>query len=939
MRNSNWTRAYQMAPQYIPNSLAEKPVETRSSLGPVPREMANVETEGGETVFLPNKDGLPAHYKIHGPRHHEGGVPMNIPPDSFVFSDTASMRIKDKELQKEFGMPESKKGYTPAEIAKRYDINKYRKVLQDPNSDRLQIETAEKVIANFQVKLGKLALVQESAKGFPDGIPIIALPFLAKYNLSPEMILPTQLDTAQQPAQQEMFPEEMPVARYGGMPFYQAGGTTGVSIDPEAEQQLNFLPNFRRNQRLQKRAQREAERNYMLNFYTNLLQDVVSEDSIPFDNGDPTTGVFLRTDEKGNPYYVDGKGIRIKTFDDTYYGKNNAPTSGNERIIERNGKRYRVTTKTVTKSSVDKSKIIPKSEANSPGEVYEENGKYYQIQKYDRTKPINSTTSGERILQGDPLENKTKAIEILKKLEGAGAAVYHSEPYTVGGKQKNPGWEIKASAKGKLTTAEKEYLTDYFSISTQQGVLGAGENDVNVSLQGSDNSGFYGYTNPDFYEYRFWKAQNADRSPEDWDKLDAAGKTANRKLYFRSLGFDLSDDHINANIDNPAKLYTNDFVSGRKQARLAEEIPDSSGTKHTALGFTDAVEAFFDDQKANWRPAFGADKKLGLEHADAYSFEKTVKEIDLEGEEVTEEKEEEIMDTKSPNHITDRKYSPWWIQDIVNISGAAQDLFSIKKYKPYKATYAPYVPQPTFYDPSREIAAIQETAGMAGDLIQGLGTSAQSMGARLAQIQGTAAESIANTMGKYNNLNVGTANEFAYKKADIVNDAQLKNQVFTKQYIDEFNTLNQNYDNARRAARETLRNSYTQGITNKAQAQVLNTLYPNYQIDPMRGGMLSFYKGTDITAGEEEATNAARANEFVSWWQQSGIPKAGDAWDIYSGQGSSKRKKSSPQQDYFEAYQNAYQTGPAAPNVYSQNAYRQKGGMIYPFAYTTGYFK
>ena len=340
MYNKKFVQAYQMAPQYIPNSLAKKPASVRTSLGSVDRDDANVETEGGETVFLPDKEGLPAHYRIHGPRHSQGGVPMNIPPDSFVFSDTASMRIKDQDLQKEFGMAPSKKGYTPAEIAKKYDINKFRKILQDPDSDRLQISTAEYNIANFQVKLGKLALVQESMKGFPSGIPLIAMPYLAKYNISPDMILPVELGNKVPNPNMG----EMPMARYGGMPMYQNGSQTGVGTNPAIQQELNFLPNFRKDQRLQRRERRKAERDYVNQMYINLLRDLVNDTTVSNDEKpDFSGGVFVRYDKDNNPYYVDSRGIRVKVFDDAYYGKNNTPTlKDGERIIERNGKRYKV---------------------------------------------------------------------------------------------------------------------------------------------------------------------------------------------------------------------------------------------------------------------------------------------------------------------------------------------------------------------------------------------------------------------------------------------------------------------------------------------------------------------------------------------------------------------------------------------------------------------
>lgn len=216
----------QMAPTYIQNNSSEKPISLRNSLSGVPRDEANIEAEGGETVYVPNVEDLPAHYKINGKRHHEGGVPLSVPPDSFVFSDTASMRIKDADIQKEFSMPIKKKGYTPAEIAKNYDINKYRQILIDPNEDKLAKLTAENMIKQFNLKLGKLALIQESMKGYPGGIPVIATPYLMSIGVSPEDVLPPvpgmnnqgQLPQEEMEESPEMYEEELDEApmRYGG---------------------------------------------------------------------------------------------------------------------------------------------------------------------------------------------------------------------------------------------------------------------------------------------------------------------------------------------------------------------------------------------------------------------------------------------------------------------------------------------------------------------------------------------------------------------------------------------------------------------------------------------------------------------------------------------------------------------------------------------------
>ena len=177
------------------------------TLKAVPREQANVEVEKGETIVTDTTgDGIPEMFGAGGQRHGNGGTPLNLADESFVFSDTRSMKIKDKGILKEFGMSKSS---TPAKIAKKYNLSKYKQVLLDPMSDDREIATAEKMISNYNIKLGKLALVQESMKGFEDGIPKIAFPYLMAAELSPEQILPQQAPQAKAPQQ------GMPMAQKG----------------------------------------------------------------------------------------------------------------------------------------------------------------------------------------------------------------------------------------------------------------------------------------------------------------------------------------------------------------------------------------------------------------------------------------------------------------------------------------------------------------------------------------------------------------------------------------------------------------------------------------------------------------------------------------------------------------------------------------------------
>ena len=123
----------------------------------VPRDEANIEAEGGETVYADvDGDGGLEHMKISGNRHTQGGVPLNVPEGSFVFSDTKKMKIKSKTVLDMFGLTERSQGYTPAEIAKRYDLNKYKAIIEDPTSDDVSKSTAELMVKNYKKKLPKL---------------------------------------------------------------------------------------------------------------------------------------------------------------------------------------------------------------------------------------------------------------------------------------------------------------------------------------------------------------------------------------------------------------------------------------------------------------------------------------------------------------------------------------------------------------------------------------------------------------------------------------------------------------------------------------------------------------------------------------------------------------------------------------------------------------
>lgn len=175
----------------------EPEIKIKRVLQPTSKENANLEAEKGETVITNlQKEGLPEFYTIGGKPHSRGGTPLNLPDNSFFFSKDKSLSISDPDILAMFGKTKGK--YTPAELSKTYDLNKYREILANPSSDKMQRKTAEMMLANYARKLSALSLIQESKKGFDRGIPQVAIPYMEYIGMDPGQILTPEIEPIQE---------------------------------------------------------------------------------------------------------------------------------------------------------------------------------------------------------------------------------------------------------------------------------------------------------------------------------------------------------------------------------------------------------------------------------------------------------------------------------------------------------------------------------------------------------------------------------------------------------------------------------------------------------------------------------------------------------------------------------------------------------------------
>ena len=155
----------------------------RYSLSSVARDNANIEAEGGETVLTDlNDNGDFGLYNTRGPRHSQGGVPMFLPEQSFIYSDTPKLKFTKDEMN-EFGMGGDKK--TPAKISNTFGLNDYYAELDSDYADNISSRSAELMLKKNMEDLSKLAFMQESKKDFEDGVPLASHPYLLSVGVDP----------------------------------------------------------------------------------------------------------------------------------------------------------------------------------------------------------------------------------------------------------------------------------------------------------------------------------------------------------------------------------------------------------------------------------------------------------------------------------------------------------------------------------------------------------------------------------------------------------------------------------------------------------------------------------------------------------------------------------------------------------------------------------
>lgn len=879
------------------NAYIGKPrLEASKYIKAVPRDQANLEAEGGETVYGDiNGDGMPEHKIIQGPRHSQGGVPLKLPDDTFIFSDTKSMKFKEPEFLAMFGKVNG--SYTPAQLAKQYDIEKYRKILEDPNSDVLARKTAELMLRNYTLKLGALALAQESKKGFPQGIPAVAKPYMDAMGIKEEDVLPDKQisDTVKQLEDQE---NNQRSAATMASPTEEQDEQYGDEAE-EAQMINSDRPVAQPEPEVDEAAGMTPEETQMK--YGGWLPEEIAvfTGSVPYAEYGmpmgvhplnyegrkkmlpPTAPMFYQSGgnlpKAQDGVTVDTTGMSNTEREKALYNATHAKENAGKKIIEvRDGKKYEVTYSRTIGTDVEG--IDMKYFGNTPQSI-------------------------AAAAQFKILSNSLEDPEILKKLcDETIASLKDPRSYKAKAKNGRPGaqgqtWEQRGLALPDCNQVKAQFLQH------QKRNLAFQGNQIDPKLFTDTGRGLASLD-----EIVSRKAINPQTGKVITTREEAeAARKYLAQTYNSPNATDVSINQVSSKLGIPLEASTNERALQQATFHGYAHMVDNMSTydpefQYKARNFVGDIQRGVNDESSMQglfntkgvqispvddftRPEQSVYGNTTAGHLAAAGLDKyDVKEI---VEDKTKDKTVDkscpckksdgtiIYTGKDPNtgeclpcqeDIPLPQPAEWWLQDTIKTAGAFGDLMSIKKQMPWAPRVDLETPRPTFLDPTRELAANAEQANIQ---TQALGQFAGPQGLRSSGVQGAAAKNAADILSKYNNANVNVANQFEMLSTNIRNQEQLANQGATQRLYDQNTIANQQFANAKLAMRNNLRNQYTNAMTNRAKTDALNQLYPQYAVSPGTGGFMHYTQGRNITGQKTGSTRTY--DEWLKYYKDQGM--------------------------------------------------------------------
>lgn len=807
----------------IDQYIGKEPMRVKDTLEPVDREEANLEAERGETAYGDlNGDGFPEHYKIGGKRHVAGGTPLNLPDDTFIFSDTRSMKINDPNILSKFGKSTAKgkksKGYTPAELAKQYDINKFRKILQDPDSDSVSKKTAEIMIRNYNEKLGALSLAQEAKKGYPQGIPMVAKPYMQAMGIREEDIMPTY-----KPRQAEQ------------------GMETAEGMPPEMMEQGMDQEQMPMPQQMPDGEQIAMTPEMMQGAPMAMYGMSMGGYGIPFAQDGMMTygygGLYRAQDGGANSGKLKSYGDRLMAIKQKY-----DQSGGKLTIAEKIQMSQELD---AIKSGYDKEFGLPASAKGSYG--MDINAAIRQAEAIGGDIQTRMKAAPPKKATATVTTNNEPAKATATVNTAPATATTNAEPVVATNATTNaaPGSPVKPpysekeaySPKGvvELNKYRKMYGLPQLSGSVTQAQIKAAAGELQAKIIES---------NPDLViDYMSRRTH----------------KPNNKLLGILPSGYEKTTEGVKKAIED-GKLTTEAVKNAYKDdlwwyraletntKELSKEEYEKKMKDPNAIKQGDIL--YFNEDPNNPQLYTQYVMKEEAKKDDKITVPEEKEEEDAERPEI------EDVDLQEPY----QQPLAWTGIDKRNLNAAVAAKYNRRKYYPWAPMVDLETPAPDYLDPT---GALQQQGAMANTMANQLAqfTGGQGLSARASSIQGQLADQATETLANYNNQNVGIKNQFSQLAANTRNQNRLQNQAIAKGLYDDNVKMNQQWDIGTQGYNAGILAMMNTGDKNAADIYNMSSMSDQYGIDPET--LAYYFKGGKDIQPEAESNSF---NDMVKYY-------------------------------------------------------------------------
>jgi hypothetical protein len=881
----------------------------RYSLSSVPREDANLEAEGGETVLTDlNDDGTFGLYDIQGPRHGSGGVPMFLPEQSFVFSDTRKLKFTKDEMS-EFGVGGSKK--TPAKISKKFGLQEYYGELDSQYADKISATSAELMLKKNMNDLSKLAFVQEAKKNFSDGVPLASHPYLVSIGEDPIEF----------------------TAKVEEISRKEAEAKALAALPIEQQQQIMMMQQMMAQQEQQEGMQQQMPQQGMP-APMEAFMPPPGEPGLAMENNAMMGSMAQYGTELGDFLVKAGYGKELESYQKKgetardYYERKNIGYPKNMKDATWDGKAWYLE---------DGSDPIPKSELRRQALIAIQSGQvpdaYRLMEETSETTTQTTTETETDAVTTDKTTTATdKQVETVVDSGGA------KNPYAAGSEKakqydkfiadgytptvvKKDGKNKISFVRGPIDGRTMKEATE-IQVFDQDKISGAGglsdtytpeirtqqelNNDPVVGDVATFISGKYsGNQLPDT------QAVNTDGFGYGSDMFSS--QESEEDFYYRNQAVidDLKKDGIDfkfnmkltdPNYDANWRGFQNKYEEKRKA------YFDKKGVQYIPYFFTDEVldERLKNDPGTYDKDGDGKlddewnkrrfDGKRGGYTVNAPGFDMDYQPGDEQFMDLPDDPEEK---KKIPPSKPDPE-KEWWKQDVNNIlalNAIDDELF------------LPWAPQ---LEDQKIDYVLDDYTGRVNANLAAQSTMANALGAYGPQaiarsnIQGKTLDANAKAINQVNQNNVRTMNQVATMQPQLDMKVDMANNATNKQLYDDTTVALQNAQNFKNWKTGRYNDLYNAGITNAANTYNMNQLYDYYNVNPLKGGDVEFGPNGKRLMKDSQGD---QTQENIKKWQtlqelvgkdDKGVQRevTKDMWDrIYGPNSSNTNTRTNAQQE------------------------------------------